>query len=653
MVKRPAKTRTLAYDDIYRLREASDPRISPDGNTVAFVVTTADREADENRNSIWTVPTAGGDPVQLTQGTKDFHPRWSPDGGHLGFLRVSDDGPPQIFLLPSSGGEARGLTSLPLGAGGFEWSPDSSRLAVVAPTDLEGTPDDDKEKERRRTAPMVIRSATFKSDGTGLIGTLRSHLYVVDADAGEAQALTKNDISVATPRWSPDSKRIAFAASTDDRDITARTHLFVVGADGGEPDEVVHWGGTAIAPFFSPDGKTLSFVGSPDPGPGHSRLYAVADGGGEPTDIAPGFDRNVMIGGPAYPGASPRYLDADRVLFCARDRGCTNAYALTNGDVTRIAGNEERVVSGLSVAGNMITYVLTAPDFPADVFIASTDGSKEQRLTDLNRELLDEIELHRCEPRTFTAPDGLEIHGWLIQGDGPSPQPLLVDIHGGPHNAWSPTFDSVHIYHEQLAAEGWSILRLNPRGSDGYGEDFFTAVVGKWGEIDENDFLSAIDALVDEGLADPDRVGVCGYSYGGHMTNWLTGRHPNRFAAAVSGGCLSNITSFYGNSDLGFWLGKFEMGAEQYEARERFAELSPLSYVENVKTPTLVLHGENDDRCPVGQAEEWFVSLRRLGVESEFVRYPGGSHLFILSGRPSHRIDYNQRIADWVTRFCS
>ena len=644
------KRRTLTFDDLFGLREASDPRLRPDGSQVAFVVTTADRDADANRHSIWTVDTDGGDPVRLTHGDADLHPRWSPDGSHLGFLRRADDAPPQIWLLPSAGGEARKLTDLSLGVSGFEWSPDSSRLAVLAPTDIEGEPGDDEEKERRRHAPIVVRSAAYKTDGMGLIGSKRLHLFVVEAESGEAEQLTKDDVNVVTPRWSPDGKRIAFAASLEDRDVTARSHLFVVSAGGGEPEEVAHWGGTAVAPFFSPDGRTLAFVGSPHPGPCHGRLYVTSPDGGEPDELAPDFDRNVMIGGPAYPGARPHFVE-DRVLFCARDRGCTNAYVLADGDVTKIAGGAESVVSGLTSAGERIAYVLSAPDVPADVFVASADGSGERRLTDLNKELLSEVTLHPCKERTFTAADGLEIHGWVIEGDGPKPQPLLVDIHGGPHNAWSPAFDAVHLYHEVLAAQGWSILRLNPRGSDGYGEDFFTAVVGKWGEIDEQDFLAAVDTLVDEGLADPKRLAVCGYSYGGHMTNWLTAR-TDRFAAAVSGGSLSNYTSFYGNSDEGYWIGEFEFGAEQYDARERYAELSPLSYVENVTAPTLILHGENDDRCPIGQAEEWFVSLRKLGREVEFVRYPGASHLFILNGRPSHRIDYNRRITDWVAEHC-
>jgi dipeptidyl aminopeptidase/acylaminoacyl peptidase len=642
-----SERRRMRIDDIYRLREASDLRISPDGTQIAFVVTSIDRDADENRSQIW-ISRDGGDPQPLTTGKADAHPRFAPDGSRLAFLR-RQDGPPQVWLLPLTGGEASKLTDLTLGAAGFEWSPDGTRLAVLAPVDLTGEPADDAEKERRKHAPVVVRSATYKADGQGLLGTKRVQLFVVDLETGQAEQLTKGDVNVAMPAWSPDGRSIAFAASMEDRDLEARTHLMLVGADGGEPTEIADWTGIAAAPFFSSDGATVGFVGRVNAAPGHMRLYSVPRAGGTPTDLLGDFDRNVMIGGPAYPGAKPFFTDDGNIIFCARDRGCTNGYRYTHGEITKIVGDHARVVSGLARVRDRITYVISGPDIPADVFIANIDGSDERRMSDLNRELLDEVELYPSVERTFEAPDGLEVHGWVIEGDGPKPQPLLLDIHGGPHNAWNGAFDAVHAYHQVLAAQGWSILKLNPRGSDGYGESFFTAVVGAWGEIDQDDFLSAVDDLVADGTADPDRLAVGGYSYGGHMTNWLTAR-TDRFKAGISGGCVSNITSFYGNSDMGWWMGAYEMGGEQYQARDRFAELSPLSYVEHVTAPTLILHGENDDRCPVGQAEEWFASLKRNGIEAELVRYPGASHLFILSGRPTHRVDYNERIIDWVRR---
>ncbi len=656
--RRTVKKRALEYDDLFRLREASQPSLAADG-TVAFVVSSADRDADENRSSIWSV-REGEEPKQITQGKNDASPKWSPDGSQLGFLRRTD-GPPQIWLLPSRGGEARKLTDFSMGVTGFEWSPDGKQLAVTAIVDLDGDASDDKEKTRRQKAPRVITSTAYKSDGTGLIGSRRVHLFVVDAETGESTDLLDGDVNAMSPAWSPDGKQLAFGASTDDRAKTMRTRLFVANPKTGKKTEVVDWDGVAGAPFWSVDSKTLGFVGDTQPGPGHSHLYKVGADRTSPEQLAPDFDRNIMVGGPAYPGAPPRFLAATpersggadgTVLFCARDRGCTNAFSLAEGVVTKIVGDEDSVVSALSSKGDRIAYVLSSQEIPADVFVASADGSQGQRLTDLNADWLSDVKLHRNEPRTFTAADGLGVHGWVMKGTGDGPQPLLLDIHGGPHNAWSPTFDAVHLYHEILASQGWSILRLNPRGSDGYGEKFMTGVIGGWGVYDEQDFTAALDGLIEEGIADPQRLAVCGYSYGGFMTNWLTSHQESAghtFKAAMSGGTVSDLFSEYGTSDFGAWMGKFEHGGELHEARDRFAASSPMHFIENVTTATLILHGENDDRCPVGQAEQWFTSLQRLGVKSELVRYPGGSHLFILLGRPSHRVDYNTRIVDWMT----
>ena len=259
-----------------------------------------------------------------------------------------------------------------------------------------------------------------------------------------------------------------------------------------------------------------------------------------------------------------------------------------------------------------------------------------------------EIELFAREERAFTISDGTAVQGWLMRDpEAPTPQPLLLDIHGGPHNAWNGAADSIHLYHQELAARGWAVLLLNPRGSDGYGEDFYRAALEDWGESDAQDFLEPIDALVAEGIADPERLAVTGYSYGGYMTCYLTSRD-ERFAAAVAGGVVSDLVSMGGTSDDAHLLSRYELGGEPWAVGDRYGAMSPLSRVESVVTPTLVYHGEGDRRCPVGQAQQWYTALRERGVPTTLVLYPDEGHLFILDGRPSHRRDFNRRVTDWV-----
>jgi dipeptidyl aminopeptidase/acylaminoacyl peptidase len=261
------------------------------------------------------------------------------------------------------------------------------------------------------------------------------------------------------------------------------------------------------------------------------------------------------------------------------------------------------------------------------------------------------------EERVFTISDGTSVHGWLLHGPAAAtPQPLLLDIHGGPHNAWNGAADEVHLYHHELVNRGWAVLILNPRASDGYGRQFFDAARVAWGEADAKDLLEPIDELVAEGRADPRRLAVTGYSYGGYMTCYLTA-HDARFAAAVAGGVVSDLVSMAGTSDLGHIMSDHEHGGQPWDARERYDVMSPFARVADVATPTLILHGAADLRCPVGQAQQWHTALRRRGVPTRIVLYPGASHLFLLpdasplsteDGRPSHRLDYNRRVVDWV-----
>lgn len=626
----------LKLEDLYKIPSVSDPRISPDATLVAFVLTKADEEKDENQSSIWTVRANGTkNPRQLTFGTKDGAPRWSPDGDWLAFTAARGEGKAQIYLLPTQGGEARQLTKAELGAGDAVWSPDSKKIAFTSPVALE---------KREPHDPVVVTRLGYKADGVGLIRNLRRHLFVTDLQ-GDATQITSGDYSVGGPAWSPDGSKLAFVSALDEnRDLEMSSSVYAIDVAGGEPKRLTPVGSPAGSVTW--DGDSIVYTGGKRVEVAISRLYRLKPGG-QPEPIAHELDRNIMVGGPGYPGAAP-IVDGNGVVFCARDRGCTHVYESTK--TTKIIGEPDQVISGLSKSDTGIfAYVCSSPAVGGEVFVAERDGTNQRKLTSFFEEALSDLVLQTPEERTFTAPDSTPIHGWILRDPKAStPGPVLLDVHGGPHNAWSPVFDGCHLYHQILASLGWTILFVNPRGSDGYGNDFFKAVSGNWGLSDEDDFLCALDALTEEGIADRDRIAVTGYSYGGYMTNWLTAR-TTRFAAAVTGGCVTNKISQFGTSDAGRYLGLLEAGGDPVQDPERFTKMSPVTYAQKMTTPTLILHGESDDRCPVGQAEEWFALLRGQKTEVEMVRYPGASHLFILAGRPSHRVDYNKRVVEWVT----
>ena len=633
--------RAFRPEDIFLLELAADPQPSPDGRSVAFTLTQADEEADGYRSSIHLVPTAGGEPISLTRGEKDSMPRWSPDGRWLAFVRAAEGGRPQAWVLPTNGGEARPVTDLPGGVGAIRWSPDSRRLAMTSVTgEIDGEP------------PLEVRRLDAKVDSQGWVGARRSHLFVADTNApiGDPVQVTSGDYHVSTVSWSPDGRRLAFAsAQHDTRDLDGVSNVFVVDAGGGETRQVTcDWQGSAAMPSWTPTSDEIVFGGSSRAlATGHTELFRVPATGGQATAFLDGFDRNVMLGAPAYPGSQPVVTPDGQVVFCARDGGCVHVFTapLRGGRATKILGGD-RVFSDVRLAGGAtLVYMSAGPASTNDVHAG------ESRLTRTSARFFDEVVLHLPVRRMFTSPDGTAIEGWVINGDGDHgrPRPLLLDIHGGPHNAWGPAFDHAHGYHQMLAQSGWAVLMINSRGSDGYGVDFYRALHRGWGRNDLDDFMAAVDTLVAEGVADPDRLALAGYSYGGYMVNWIV-TQTDRFAAAVTGGTVSDLASFYGTSDVGGALGVSELGAELADEPDLYRELSPVTHAAAVTTPTLILHGADDLRCPVGQAEQWFTALRRAGKTAEMVLYPGASHLMILNGRPAHRIDYSQRVVDWLTR---
>jgi len=640
-------TRRLRIADLPDIAVPLQPAVSPDGRQVAYVLRSLDAAKDATVHQLWL---AGAGPARrLTNGPADSSPAWSPDGTRLAFLRAVD-GVAQLWLLPLAGGEPEAVTSLALGAGAPVWSPDGTRVAFAAVVE---TGDGDEQ------APIVADRLDYQADGAGYLRGRRQHLHVLDVASGAVRHVTEGDWSAGDPAWSPDGRRLAFpAAMNADRDVVFRAGAYVIELDERAPAPrlVGPADGYAGPVTWTTDGDALVIAGHAGPPDGHAGLWRTPLAGGEPTDLVAALDRNVMPGGPGYPGGLPQLADGGAsVLFCARERGCTHLYAVPtdgSGEPRAVLSGPGRVVSGLSVAGGTAAVALATPTSFGEIVTIDLATGAETIRTDHGAPLADAEPFPRVA-REFTVGDGTTVEAWLIRDPARTgPSPLLLDVHGGPHNAWNGAADEIHLYHQELAARGWTVLLVNPRGSDGYGERFFRGVQQGWGAVDANDFLEPIDDLVAEGVADPARLAVTGYSYGGFMTCYLTSRE-DRFAAAVAGGIVSDLASMAGTCADGPFLSQYELGGAPYEIPDRYAAMSPFSEVANVRTPTLVLHGEADLTCPVGQAQQWHTALRERGVPTRLVLYPGGSHLFILNGPPSHRMDYNRRVVEWVEQYAA
>lgn len=653
-----ATLRPIVPDDILRIETVGDPQIAPDGARVVYTVTTLDGAADKAYTTLRLVETGGGEPRHLTRGqVRDGSPRWSPDGATIAFLGSRSDGSLQIMLLPLAGGEPYALTHLHHGAGTPVWSLDGTQIAFAARVTPEGAD---------ANAPRVARRLRTFLNGSGYIGDGCWHLFIADVASGETRRITDGDWHHFSPAWSPDGTKIAcISTRRDDWDLEWVWDVFTCNTDGSDLVPVTRSAGVCQGPAWSPDGRQIAYYDNGNPGTGSTEdyhLHTIPAAGGAPTNLSGHLDRGVNVGEPPTPATPPLWSpDGQSLLAVLNFAGNAHCYRCsTDGEATRVIGGTSDAwgPSGagstgwpsMSADGSRLAFAWTGPDSPAAIWMYHPLGSARHpptqtdyhELTRSNHWVADEIAHSNPARFTVTADDGKRVESllWLPPGkraaDGPFP--TLLHLHGGPHGATGEQFGAAI---QMLAGHGFAVVSVNFRGSAGYGKPFAETILADWGAKEHADAMAAIDDLIARGVADPDRLGVYGGSYGGYMTNYVI-THTGRFRAAVTMATISDLATLSGTTDQ--WESvDFDSGGPPWEREAYYREHSAMPRVTRITTPLLILHGEEDRTCHVTEAEQLFTALRKLRREVEFVRYPGESHGF-MRGRPRTQRDAHARL---------
>ena len=639
--KRPVQT-----EDMFDMRSVGAPVVSPDGVWIAYTVSRTSLEDERSYTRIYMSPAEGGEAIGLTvEGKSAGSPGWSPDGRYFTFTASRDEGENQVWALDRRGGEGFPLTDVEQGISGYRWSPDGTRLLLTI-RDAEEKDEDKKENAPRE--PWVIDRLQFKRDNMGyLTGNRRTHLYVFELGSRELRQLTTGDWDESLGVWSPDGTRIAFASNrTDEPDGNENSDIWIVPSDLEEPTasprRVTTNEGSDRSPAWSADGRSLAYTTGIRPDLiwyATTHLAVISIDGGEPYLLTTDLDRNV---------SQPRFSDdGDWIWFRLEDSG--------ENHVARIRPNGEdleRPISGpLSAgafdwAGGTFAVSVSYLDHPGEIYrmTGAERGSGDlSRVTGHNDDFLSKVLVAETRNIQFHSADGTEVEGFVtfppdfVEGQL---YPTLLRIHGGPVSQFNHGFQ----FESQLfAANGYVVVRTNPRGSSGYGQDFSAALWADWGNPDFQDVMAGVDYAIEQGWSDPDRLGVGGWSYGGILTNYVI-TQTNRFQGAITGASEVLYIANYGHDHYQRqWEAELGLPWEG-DNRENWERISPFNRVEHIETPTLIMGGEQDWNVPILNSEQLYQALRRRGIETQLVVYPDQGHGIRV---PTYQVDRYERYLDW------
>jgi dipeptidyl aminopeptidase/acylaminoacyl peptidase len=646
-------SRGITAEDYLAFHFISDARISPDGRQVAYVLSVIDQKKNRRVSSIWLVALDGASaPRRLTaEGFNSNSPRWSPDGLRLAFLSArnaetpeSTPTQPQICILNMAGGEAQVSSYLKNGVSAFQWSPNGKQFVAVG----RSGPSDDVAREARKSDVRHYRHISYKFNDTGWFDDKRSHLWVVDAASGKDSQITSgDDWNDTDPQWSPDSTQIAFVSDRTGQEFDGghNTDVWVIPAAGGTLGKISDHAFEDDLPRWSPDGRQIVFAGRTARRE-FPKLYIADAKGGAPSRLV--ADNLDLIPGGLHWGPGP-----NRLRFESGFKGTTQIFGvdLTARTVAPVTHGERSVHAfDINEKAGLMTFLSNDFDRLDDLYVSHLDGGGERQLTHVNEKLWADLDLAKVERLPYKSTDGWAIDGFLVKPIGfeaGKKYPMILSIHGGPAGQYG-----VDWYHEfqVYASRGYAVFFCNPRGSTGYGQKFERGIVNNWGGMDYQDIMAGVDAVLKQNpWIDQTRLGVTGGSYGGYMTNWIVG-HTNRFQAAVTLRSVSNFISDDGTRD-GAYGHEEDFKGFLFDDFDQYWNASPLKYAANVKTPTLILHSDNDYRVPLEQGEQWFRALKHYGVTAEFVIFPRENHNLTRTGEPKHLVESLNWQLYWFDRF--